>query len=254
MFAAKQHVDGTDQHKSCPKSQAPLLLDLALATGCEVWHTRWDDGYAAIPAGCHREHRPARSRSFRRWLSRPYYIDPGAVPGDQAFQDAIEAMEGRALFDGDEHATPIRVAEHDGDIYLDLCDAEWRAVQMAKSTAARVLRGLVDPNGAPLRCEPREPRDLMIAANNGWTIALDNVSHLWGWLSDALCRLSTGGGFATRTLYGNDEETIFDAQRPVILTGIEEVASHPQKNRPGNDRPQRSHRPQTREMQGQWGR
>ena len=43
-----------------------------------------------------------------------------------------------------------------------------------------------------------------------------------GWLSDALCRLATGGGFSTRELYSDDEEVIFDAMRPVILTGIEE--------------------------------
>ena len=40
------------------------------------------------------------------------------------------------------------------------------------------------------------------------------------WLSDALCRLATGGGFSTRTLYENDEETIFSSKRPIILNGI----------------------------------
>jgi hypothetical protein len=65
----------------------------------------------------------------------------------------------------------------------------------------------------------------MIAANNGWLTALDNLSHVPGWLSDALCRLSTGGGFATRALYENDEEAIFDAMRPIVLTGIEELGS-----------------------------
>jgi hypothetical protein len=94
----------------------------------------------------------------------------------------------------------------------------------AKSTLARVLRALIDPNTAPLRSEPKDPRDLMIAATNSWCMALDNISHLPVWLSDAVCRLSTGGGFATRTLYENDEETIFDAQRPIILNGIEELA------------------------------
>ncbi len=92
-----------------------------------------------------------------------------------------------------------------------------------KSTTARVLRALVDPNTAPLRCEPREARDLMIAANNGWLVALDNLSHVSTWLSDALCRLSTGGGFSTRTLYENDEETIFDSKRPILLNGIDDV-------------------------------
>ena len=95
----------------------------------------------------------------------------------------------------------------------------------AKSTTARVLRSLVDPNVASIRAEPREPRDLMIAAANGLVIALDNLSRVPDWLSDALCRLATGGGFATRELYSDDEETIFEAQRPVILNGIEDLAT-----------------------------
>jgi len=93
----------------------------------------------------------------------------------------------------------------------------------AKSTAARVLKMLVDPSAAPLRAEPREPRDLMIAATNSWVIALDNLSHLSVWLSDGLCRLATGGGYATRALYSDDEEKIFEAMRPVILTGIDDI-------------------------------
>lgn len=95
----------------------------------------------------------------------------------------------------------------------------------AKSTTARVLRALIDPNKADLRSEPREERDLMIAAKNGWLIALDNLSCVKTWLSDALCRLATGGGFATRELYANDEEVLFDAKRPILLNGIEELAT-----------------------------
>jgi len=95
----------------------------------------------------------------------------------------------------------------------------------AKSTLARVLRAVVDPNTAALRSEPREVRDLMIAATNGWVIALDNLSHLSVGLSDALCRLATGGGFATRVLYTDAEEVLFDAMRPTILNGIEEFAT-----------------------------
>jgi len=95
----------------------------------------------------------------------------------------------------------------------------------AKSSLARVLRELVDPNTAPLRSEPRDPRDLIIAATNSWVINLDNLSHLPTWLSDCLCRLSTGGGFGTRELYTDSEEVLFDAQRPVIINGIEELAT-----------------------------
>ena len=84
----------------------------------------------------------------------------------------------------------------------------------AKSTTARVLRALLDPNTAPLRGEPRDLRDVMIAASNGWIISFDNLSRIPHWLSDALCRLATGGGFSTRELYTDSEEVLFDAQRP----------------------------------------
>jgi hypothetical protein len=39
-----------------------------------------------------------------------------------------------------------------------------------------------------------------------------------------MCRLATGGGFATRSLYTDDDEKVFNAQRPAILNGIDEVA------------------------------
>ncbi len=97
----------------------------------------------------------------------------------------------------------------------------------AKSTLARVLRQLVDPSKAPLRSLPRDERDLIIAAGNSWLVTLDNLSKLDGWLSDALCRLATGGGFSTRELYTDADEVIFDAQRPVLINGIEELAARP---------------------------
>ncbi len=95
----------------------------------------------------------------------------------------------------------------------------------AKSTTARALRGLVDPSTAALRSPSRDLRDFAVAANNTWTLAYDNLSGVPAWLSDALCCLSTGGGAAFREHYSNDEETILTAQRPVILTGIEEVTT-----------------------------
>jgi hypothetical protein len=64
----------------------------------------------------------------------------------------------------------------------------------------------------------------MITATNGWVISLDNLSRLRGWLSDAICRLSTGGGWATRELYSDTEEIILKAQRPVMLNGIADLA------------------------------
>lgn len=97
----------------------------------------------------------------------------------------------------------------------------------AKSTFSAMLRALLDPNTAPLRALPREDRDLFIAAHNGHVLAFDNVSGLPHWISDTLCRLATGGGFAVRQLHSDQDEVLFAAARPVILNGIEEIVTRP---------------------------
>jgi hypothetical protein len=96
----------------------------------------------------------------------------------------------------------------------------------AKSTTARIIRSLVDPNFSPLRAEPTSERDLAIAGSNVWMPVWDNMSHMQTWMSDALCRLSTGGGFSTRALalYTDADEKTFQLMRPAILTGIGDVA------------------------------
>jgi len=90
-----------------------------------------------------------------------------------------------------------------------------------------MLKALIDPNAAPVRSLSREERELMIAANNGYLLAFDNLSGLPIWLSDALCRLASGGSFAVRRLYSDDEEVLFEAARPILLNGVEEVISRP---------------------------
>lgn len=97
----------------------------------------------------------------------------------------------------------------------------------AKSTFCRVLRRLVDPNAADLRSPPKDERDALIAARNGWVLGYDNLSFIDGDQSDWFCRIATGGGFATRALYTNNEEVLIDVCRPVLLNGIPALASRP---------------------------
>ncbi len=95
----------------------------------------------------------------------------------------------------------------------------------AKTTTVRTLRRLCDPSESDVRRPPRNTEDLMIAATNGHIVAFDNLSRLPEGLSDNLAVLATGGGFSVRQLYTNKEEIIFDAQRPIILNGIAQVAT-----------------------------
>lgn len=299
------HANRTGCEGEGPKrSQADRLV--ALAESVDLFHTPGgvdSEAYASIPVNGHRETWPIRAKGFRRWLARQFYLEHEKVPGSQALSDALHVIAGRAIYDADEHDAHVRLAEHDGAIWLDLANADWQAVQItsdgwrvvasdavpvrfirkrgmlplpapesgghvdelrslvnlpgdqewrlvaawlvatirprgpytilcvngehgsAKSTLCRVARALIDPNVAPLRRPPKDDRDLMIAASNGWIVAYDNLSSVPVALSDALCCLATGGGFGTRELYSDDQEKLFDAVRPVMINGIEDLAT-----------------------------
>src|SRR5207244_10836666 len=75
------------------------------------------------------------------------------------------------------------------------------------------------------RSAPREEHDLVLAATNGWVVGLDNLSRIPEWLSDALCRLSTGAGLGRRQLYTLADEALFAVKRPILYTAIAEVGA-----------------------------
>ena len=92
----------------------------------------------------------------------------------------------------------------------------------AKTTLAKVARLLIDPHSAPLLGEPASARDLMITALNSRLLAFDNLRNLAPWLSDCFCRLATGGGHAARSRFSDDQVTYVQAERPIILNGIDD--------------------------------
>jgi hypothetical protein len=97
----------------------------------------------------------------------------------------------------------------------------------AKTVLSKLLRAVIDPNLAPVRALPRSERELFIAAGNGHILAFDNLSGVPPWLSDTLCRLSSGGAFSTRQLFTDRDEILFATARPVILNGIEDIVTRP---------------------------
>jgi hypothetical protein len=97
----------------------------------------------------------------------------------------------------------------------------------AKTTAVRVLRALIDPRKGGKGLSGTE-RDLYIQADSAHVLAFDNLSKtLSPDMSDALCRLATGGAYSTRKLHADREETSFEFSRPIILVGISDMISRP---------------------------
>jgi hypothetical protein len=94
-----------------------------------------------------------------------------------------------------------------------------------KSITTSTLKEMIDPSTSPLIPSVGDLRNFSVTAMNRHIIAIDNLSGLSHEQSDILCRASTGGGYTHRTLGSDSEETTFSYCRPLILNGIDAVAT-----------------------------
>jgi hypothetical protein len=101
-----------------------------LATGAELFHTSTGTAYADLLIDGHRETWPVRSPRFRAWVRRRYFEKTRDALSARDLNSALNLIEARAQFEGPERMVHIRVAEHEGHIYLDLADRAWRAVEI----------------------------------------------------------------------------------------------------------------------------
>jgi len=108
-------------------------------------------------------------------------------------------------------------------IIMELCGEQGSA----KSTTHTRIRQLSDPNRVPLRTAPKDVQDVFVSASNNHQASFENMSNLSSKMQDALCTLSTGGGFSTRKLYSDSDESVIEVKRPVIINGISPVATRP---------------------------
>ncbi len=97
----------------------------------------------------------------------------------------------------------------------------------AKSNTQQYLRLFIDPNRVDLRSAPKNREDLFVGAQNSWLQCYNNLSHLPHDMQDAFCVMATGGGYATRTLYSNFDETAVETTRPIAMNGISALATAP---------------------------
>ena len=288
--------------------QADILIGLAKAA--TLFHTPApdSDAFADIKIGGHRETHRVRGKKFREWLRYQYFEKMESGCNAEAMQVAVETIAAKAQYQGDERQVYVRVAAHEGAIYIDLGDEKWRAVEVTKSrwkiiddppvrfarststkalpvpkaggsielfrpfcnlvrpkagadnefvvlvghvlavlrpdasypvfaalgehgtcksTLSTMIRRLTDPRAPEQRSPPTSEDDLIVGAKHAHVLAYDNISALPDWLSDAFCRLATGGGAGKRRLYSDDDEVLFDGKRPIFLTGIEDFVTRP---------------------------
>ena len=96
-----------------------------------------------------------------------------------------------------------------------------------KTTAVKVLVRILDPGPVPVRKPPRDADSWVTAAAGSWVVGLDNLSDIPPWLSDSLCRASTGDGDVRRKLYTDGDYAVFAFRRCIIFDAIDVGALEP---------------------------
>lgn len=293
-----ESAEGTEQETTEDLSVVQLIK-----AKCKFFHTPDGTAYATIILASRSENLKINSPGFRKFCTKEIYVHTGEPPMKKDLNRLIALYEAEAIFDSPVYPVHMRLARHDGCVYIDLANDKagvvkisakgWslktaedvagevkfvRTSRMAplpiplkggsleklrghlsiasedefilfvswvvganqpdgpypilllhgehgsgKSNIARKAVDLIDPSIMPLCSHPRSERDLCIAAAQTRVLSFDNLSSIPQSLSDAFCRMSTGGGFATRRLYSDDEEKVFNFKRPVIINGISDL-------------------------------
>jgi hypothetical protein len=110
-------------------TQTQLLLNLA--KGAVLAHTAAEVGLARYPMHGHVETAELESKRFKQWLRYLYYKVTGSAPQDRSLNGAISTLISRAVFDGPQVQTFIRVGFSDKTTwYLDLGSHDWSAIEI----------------------------------------------------------------------------------------------------------------------------
>jgi Domain of unknown function (DUF3854) len=296
-----EEIDDEDYSgKKALKSVAERLLEIGRTA--TYFQTPDRIAYADITIAGNRHTYAVRSRAFRMWLAGMYFNVEGKGIGSQTMQDTLSTLEAIALYGQDSvtREVHLRIAEHQGKIYLDLGTPDWKAIEIdptgwrtiddppvrfwrpdslrplpypviggnlaelqdllnvdgagwtliitfllfcfcpsktypvlvlsahrgsGKTVAAEMLKSLIDPGKAPLIKLQGDTHKLAVSASRRLLMVYDNVGHISADQSDDLCRMATGFGYSTRTLFSTDEETTFEFARPQIITAIDSLVT-----------------------------
>ena len=96
-----------------------------------------------------------------------------------------------------------------------------------KSTAQWIVRSLVDPSATPLLSLPKESNEFVQQMYHHAVVSIENIGTLPAWASDDLCRTVTGGGFAKRMLYTDDDDVLYSFRRTFLMNGVNVPGKRP---------------------------
>lgn len=294
--------DRDTNSKEEKKSQADVMIELAMDAGDTFFHDELNEKYVAIESDGNPIVHKISSQDYKSFLVKRFFKETKKAPSKDSINQAVGVLEALAQYDGEMINVSKRCTERDNAIYYDLGDKNWTFIKItkdgweidnsghilftrrktmkeqvmpekyedisiinkhyrfkteedkilhtvstvtkflnignpivvyhgekgaSKTTTMRMDRSIVDPSARDVISMPKSATDLSLVLHNNYLPCFDNIDTISAEKSDILCTAATGGGFSRRKLYTDDEETIYEYKVPVILNGINVVATRP---------------------------
>ena len=156
-----------DGQKPARKSAATRLVNFA--DEFAFFHDPQSRAFVRLDVNGHFEIWPVNSTQFRNLLAQTFYKRTRVAINRNALADAIATLAGRACYDNPEESVFLRVAEHGENILIDLCDPQWRVIEVTP-TGWRVL---AKSPVAFIRTSAMRPLPIPAPASQG------SLSSLW---------------------------------------------------------------------------
>ena len=203
LKATAAEVDAVQMHIRYGMYQGNIYVDLGDSTGAAVEITKHGWSVIEIP--------PILFKRTQLTSALPMPVEGGSI--DEIFELINVPMSMRELYVGFLIAACFETIAHP----ILVINGEQGS---GKSKATNYTISLLDPSAAPLRKPPRDIQSWVESANGSFVIAIDNISKIRDWESDAFCRASTGDGDVKRQHYSDSDLVVYSFRRVLIINGI----------------------------------
>ena len=110
-------------------SKADELVAL-LQTKGTFFHNQDRDAFVYFQQNDHLEVWPLKSTGFEEWAGYTFFKDQFKTAGESTLKTATGSLSGLAKYDGEQHETFLRVAQHGKGYVIDLCNDMWSVVSI----------------------------------------------------------------------------------------------------------------------------
>jgi hypothetical protein len=124
----------SDEHKTSQDNQLKeRLFKMVLVANAELFCDRSGKTFIKLLIRGHYENWAVESKDFRRFIRKLWRDTTGFSVSTSVIDEVIKNLDAEAAASSNIRQTFIRVAHHDGNIFIDLGDENWNAICVSKT-------------------------------------------------------------------------------------------------------------------------